>query len=77
VSTAARLVLTIAGMHCASCGMLIDEALEDLPGVLRSATNLRKNQCEVSYEGDPSTLSQITEEITALGYTVVASTRPG
>ncbi|MFP5377090.1 MAG: heavy-metal-associated domain-containing protein [Acidimicrobiia bacterium] len=25
--------LRVDGMHCASCGMLIDDAVEDLPGV--------------------------------------------
>jgi S1-C subfamily serine protease len=35
-------VLQVAGMHCASCGMLVDTALEGLPGVRRAGTKVRK-----------------------------------
>jgi copper chaperone CopZ len=38
----------VAGMHCASCGILIDETLEeDVQGVHRSTTNVRKGQTVV------------------------------
>lgn len=36
-----ELTFTITGMHCASCGLLIDDAIEDLPGVTTSTTNHR------------------------------------
>lgn len=29
----------VTGMHCASCGLLVDDELEDLPGVRRSETD--------------------------------------
>jgi copper chaperone len=34
-------VLRIDGMHCGSCSMLIDDTVEDLPGVSRSHTELK------------------------------------
>lgn len=29
----------VTGMQCASCGLLVDDELEDLPGVRRSETD--------------------------------------
>ncbi|MGH9157683.1 MAG: heavy-metal-associated domain-containing protein [Acidimicrobiales bacterium] len=31
----------VAGMHCASCGLLIDDALDELTGVRTCATDAR------------------------------------
>jgi copper chaperone len=39
------LTLQIAGMHCASCGILVDDCLEDLDDVLSSRTDLRSARC--------------------------------
>ena len=40
---------SVTGMHCASCGMLIDETLEDeVPGVTRSETSVRKRRTVVT-----------------------------
>lgn len=33
--------LLIEGMHCNSCGLLIDDELEDLAGVRSAATDVR------------------------------------
>ncbi|MET9835538.1 heavy-metal-associated domain-containing protein [Streptomyces sp. NPDC006385] len=33
-------VLHIEGMHCTSCGLLIDDELEDIPGVRSSRTDV-------------------------------------
>lgn len=35
------LVFDVVGMHCASCGILIDEAVEELPVVAQSETSVR------------------------------------
>ena len=37
----------VAGMHCASCGILIDETLDDLDGVTSSTTNVRAGRTTV------------------------------
>ena len=39
-------------MTCGSCGMLVDDAVEDVPGVRRSRTSVRGGLCTV--EIDPS-----------------------
>ncbi|MEI8084107.1 MAG: cation transporter [Actinomycetes bacterium] len=62
--------VAVTGMHCASCGILIDEVLEELPGVTRASTSMRKEVCEVSYDESQTSLEQINAEIVALGYGV-------
>jgi Cu+-exporting ATPase len=60
--------LAITGMHCASCGILIDEVLEELPGVRRSSTSVRKEVCEVAFDDSQTSLQKINAEISTLGY---------
>ena len=67
----AEIVLQISGMHCASCGLLIDEALEDLPGVERSATKVRKGRTVVRFNDEAGSVDAMLAAIAALGYTAV------
>ncbi|MGQ0842815.1 MAG: heavy-metal-associated domain-containing protein [Sporichthyaceae bacterium] len=62
------LVLAVRGMHCASCGMLIDEAVEDLPGVRRSRTDMRAERTIVELDGTGATLAEVIAAIEAEGY---------
>ena len=41
------LVLSVEGMHCASCGLLIDDAVEEVPGVARATTSFRSGLTEI------------------------------
>lgn len=64
-------VFTVTGMHCASCGLLIDETLEDeVPGVQRAETSVRKGRTVVTADDglDPAV---IASAITAAGYQAV------
>ncbi|WP_241837955.1 cation transporter [Streptomyces sp. CB03234] len=45
-----QVVLLIEGMHCNSCGLLIDDELEDLPGVRSAATDVRTGRSVVRLE---------------------------
>ena len=58
----------VNGMHCASCSLLIDETLEDLPGVTASTTSVRNGRTTVELDTDRTTPSQVAAAITALGY---------
>lgn len=60
---------SVQGMHCASCGMLIDETLEDLAGVRVSATDLRKNQSVVELDPARCSPQQVIAAIGEAGYT--------
>lgn len=45
-----EVVLLVEGMHCASCGLLIDDELEDLPAVRSSSTDVRAGRTVVRLE---------------------------
>ncbi|MFE2283026.1 cation transporter [Streptomyces sp. NPDC059443] len=48
--TGSRVELLIEGMHCTSCGLLIDDELEDLPGVRSAATDTRNGLSVIRLE---------------------------
>lgn len=66
----AKSTIIVMGMHCSSCGMLIDETLEELPGVASASTDVRRETTTVEYDSARTTLEAITAEIANLGYTV-------
>ncbi|MEC4018499.1 heavy metal-associated domain-containing protein [Streptomyces sp. H27-D2] len=45
-----EVVLLVEGMHCTSCGLLIDDELEELPGVRSSSTDTRAGRTVVRLE---------------------------
>lgn len=58
----------VTGMHRASCGKVIDAALEELPGVHRSQTSVPAGRTVVDTDAagvDPDVLAAV---ITAAGY---------
>ena len=62
------IVLAISGMHCASCGMLIDEAVEDLPGVRESRTDTKTERTTVELDGSGAGAAEVVAAIEAEGY---------
>ena len=42
------LVLSVDGMHCSNCGLTIDDAVEDVPGVVRATTSFHTGLTEVA-----------------------------
>lgn len=62
-------IFTVDGMHCASCTLLIDEVLEDLEGVRRSTTSLRKRRAIVEYDSTTCTPEAVVAAIAEAGYT--------
>lgn len=64
-----RYTFVVEGMHCASCGMLIDETLEDLDGVTASATSLRTGRANVEFDPVRCTPADVVAAIAEAGYT--------
>lgn len=60
---------TVTGMHCGSCGLLIDETIEETAGVHRSHTSVRAGRTVV--DADPTVIDPhvLTAVIGSLGYT--------
>jgi copper chaperone len=61
--------LQVEGMHCASCGLLIDDSLEDLPGVIRAETRLRDGRTTVQVDSDRCTADELVAAVAEAGYT--------
>lgn len=67
--TTSTYVFHVTGMHCASCSLLIDDTLEDLPGVSRSQTDLKAGRSTVHLDSTLTDPQQVITTITDLGYT--------
>jgi copper chaperone len=62
----AELSFEVTGMHCSSCGLLVDDAVEDVAGVTSSTTDVRTGRTTV--DGDASAADILTA-IQTTGYT--------
>ena len=58
----------IRGMHCTSCAMAIDGALEDLRGVEEATTSFARGRTEVTFDPAQTTLETIISVIREEGY---------
>jgi len=59
----------ITGMHCASCGLLVDDTLEDIPGIASSSTDVRSGCAVIDLEpGATVDHDVVLVAITGLGY---------
>ena len=59
----------VTGMHCASCGMLIDDTLEDLDGVTRAQTSVKTGRTSVQADPDRCQPADVIAAIAQAGYT--------
>jgi sulfite exporter TauE/SafE/copper chaperone CopZ len=65
--TSATLELTVHGMHCGSCALLIDDALADLPGIISSHTSSKNGRSAITHD-HRTNQAQIVATIQDLGY---------
>ncbi len=56
--------LHVSGMHCASCPMLIEGELSDLPYITHAKASLKYHHVEVTGDFGEQTLEQIAEQLT-------------
>ncbi len=45
--TGPQVVLKVEGMHCSSCGLSIDDELEEIPGVRSARTDVRSGHSTI------------------------------
>lgn len=62
------LTFAVTGMHCASCGLLIDDAVEELVGVERSETDSRRGRTVVRADPLLVPVATILDVIAGTGY---------
>ncbi|MFE6506334.1 heavy-metal-associated domain-containing protein [Nocardioides sp. NPDC057767] len=60
----------VTGMHCNSCSILIDEAVEELDGVTSSTTSLKKKLTTVTLDPTRCEPAHVAEAIRIAGYDV-------
>lgn len=62
----------VAGMHCGTCGLTIDEALEEIEGVERAHTSFKSGSTAVTLL-DGAVVERVTNEVMkaigSVGYT--------
>ncbi len=58
----------VDGMHCASCSMLIDDTVQDLPGVVTSTTSYKQQLTAVHIAIGGATPDEVAAAIADLGY---------
>ena len=63
-----KITCKVLGMHCTSCAMNIDDALEELEGVYSADTNYAKGEVKVSFDDSLVSASDITRVIQQQGY---------
>jgi copper chaperone CopZ len=66
--TIRTVTIDIAGMHCASCGILVDDCMEDLDGVVSSQTELKSGRCIAVVDDRVSEVDLLAAVVEA-GYT--------
>jgi copper chaperone CopZ len=73
-ATTETLTVTVTGMHCASCGILIDEAVEDLDGVTSSTTSVRAGRTTVVLDPTRCDPQAVLAAVADAGYTATLET---
>jgi len=63
-----KLLLNIAGMHCASCVGRVEEALSKMPGVSRAQANLATDQATVEFDPGQVSADQLLQAVASAGY---------
>jgi len=67
----ARLSLSLSGMHCASCALLIERALRKVPGVKQANVNFAAEKAAVVYDGGLVRPADLVATVKKAGYGAV------
>lgn len=62
--------IDVEGMHCAACGLLIDDVMLDIEGVRSSVTDTKSGLCRVEAADDIADAALLAAVVEA-GYTGV------
>jgi Cu+-exporting ATPase len=64
----ARAEFSVPAMHCASCVWLLEQLWRVVPGVTRSEVDLLRRRVQVQFNEKETSIRQIAEHLSALGY---------
>ena len=62
----------LKGLHCSSCAMNIDLALEELPGIVKVKTNYANSQTKLIIDPNLVKTSEIIKTLNDLGYHIIS-----
>ncbi|MFA6042834.1 MAG: cation transporter, partial [Patescibacteria group bacterium] len=65
---AEQIVLSLRGMHCASCSQLIELALRKTPGVQTATVNVATEQAHVEYDPAAVDVPTLESAVQKIGY---------
>ncbi|MET9834002.1 cation transporter [Streptomyces sp. NPDC006385] len=57
--TVPQVILKVEGMHCSSCGLSIDDELEEIPGVRSARTDVRSGHSTIRLEEDAAVDTEV------------------
>ncbi len=72
-----KLSLNIAGMHCASCEILIGDNLKEIKGVQKAEVNYKTGKAEVYYEGAIPKKEDLVKAVEEAGYKIGIKQKSG
>ena len=73
---AARTMLALEGMTCASCALRIEKGLKKLPGVTDANVNLATERATVSYDASQVNIEDLLRKVSAVGYSASPIVEP-
>jgi copper chaperone CopZ len=73
MTASTTLQLTVRGMHCGSCALLIDDTLADIPGVITSTTSSKNQRSTITHDHRANP-ADIVAAIEDLGYHATPAT---
>lgn len=66
-----KVVFKLSGLHCSSCGLSIDNALEEVDGVIEAATSYAKSETKVQFDPQKTNHEELKRAIQGAGYQVI------
>ncbi|MFH1207365.1 MAG: heavy metal translocating P-type ATPase [Patescibacteria group bacterium] len=65
------IILSLRGMHCASCAQLIERRLKKTPGVIKASVNYGTERAHIVFEPVKTSLQNLVNNVEAAGYGAV------
>ena len=65
--------ISLSGMHCASCEIIIGKELKKIPGIIDVQSSYKTGKAEIFYSNTPPSDESIQEAVKAAGYDIGAA----
>ncbi len=63
-----QIIVNIGGMGCVGCANTIQDALEDMEGVVEVAVDLENDTASVNYHSDSVSINDLEQSVEEAGY---------